>query len=189
MDLLFENRDFTPADLPGKPLPKAEYDNCTFTGCDLSNTDLSGIIFTSCTFVSCNLSMARLSKTALREATFRDCKMLGPKFEECEELLFSVSFTNCQLNLSSFYARRMKKTLFSACSLREVDFTDADLTGSSLAGCDLSQAVFDNTNLEGADLRTATGYLIDPQRNRIRKARFSADGVAGLLTGFGILIE
>jgi fluoroquinolone resistance protein len=189
MDTLFEDRDFTASDLAGQPLSKVEYDHCTFSGCDLSNSDLSGTVFTGCTFTACNLSLARLIKSAFRETRFHNCKMLGLHFEECEELLFSVGFTSCQLNLSSFYARRLKKASFIQCSLQEVDFTDADLSGASLAGCDLSQAVFDNTILEGTDLRGSMNYTIDPQRNRIRKAKFSANGVAGLLNGFGIVIE
>ena len=54
---------------------------------------------------------------------------------------------------------------------------------------DLSRAVFSKTKLEKADLRTANNYSIDPSANIVRKARFSTNGVAGLLDSFGICIE
>jgi fluoroquinolone resistance protein len=53
----------------------------------------------------------------------------------------------------------------------------------------LPRAVFDGTNLEGADLRSAYHFNIDPEKNRVKKARFSFNNVAGLLDKYGILIE
>ena len=50
-------------------------------------------------------------------------------------------------------------------------------------------AVFDGTNLEGADLSSAVNYIIHPDRNRLKKARFSESGLAGLLAHAGIIIE
>jgi hypothetical protein len=35
--------------------------------------------------------------------------------------------------------------------------------------------------LEKADLRTSFNYLIDPEVNKMRKAKFSIDGLPGLL--------
>ena len=73
--------------------------------------------------------------------------------------------------------------------LHEVDFTDADLSGSSFDNADLLHASFYNTNLEGADLRTASTYAIDPEVNRIQKARFSINGLPGLLLKYKIKVE
>lgn len=83
----------------------------------------------------------------------------------------------------------MKKTNFSNCTLRETDFTEADLTGAVFDRCDLAGSVFDHTLLEKADLRTAINFTIDPDRNRIAKARFSLEGLPGLLNRFDIIIE
>ena len=73
--------------------------------------------------------------------------------------------------------------------MRETDLSNSDLTNCSLAGCDLGAAVFDGTTLEGADFRGALHYSIDPSANKVRKARFSLDGLAGLLDRTGIIIE
>jgi uncharacterized protein YjbI with pentapeptide repeats len=73
--------------------------------------------------------------------------------------------------------------------LNEVDFTESDLTASIFDNCDLNLATFDNSILEKADLRTSYNYSIDPERNRIKKARFSVAGISGLLDKYDIQIE
>jgi fluoroquinolone resistance protein len=50
-------------------------------------------------------------------------------------------------------------------------------------------STFDRTNLEKADFRTSFNYSISPESNRIKKARFSLSGIAGLLDGYDIEIE
>ena len=81
------------------------------------------------------------------------------------------------------------KTNFKDCQLREIDFSEADLSNSSFIDCDLSQAIFQNTNLEKADFRSALYYSIDPENNRLKGAKFSAAGIAGLLDKYQIKIE
>ena len=50
-------------------------------------------------------------------------------------------------------------------------------------------AKFENSILEKADLRTSRNYLIDPELNKIKKAKFSIHGIAGLLAKYDIEIE
>jgi uncharacterized protein YjbI with pentapeptide repeats len=73
--------------------------------------------------------------------------------------------------------------------LQEVDFTESDLSGSAFDNCDLSGALFENTNLEKTDFRSAFNYTINPEINRMKKARFSLSGIVGLLGKYGIVIE
>ena len=103
-------------------------------------------------------------------------------------MLFAVDFNNWILNLSSFCKRKLKRTNFNNSSLQEVDFTEADLTSAIIDNCDLGRAIFEDTILEKADLRTAYNYSIDPDKNRIKKARFSIPGVVGLLDKYDIEI-
>ena len=93
------------------------------------------------------------------------------------------------MNFSSFYKLKIKKTIFKACKLLEVEFTETDLSQAVFHNCDLSRAKFENTVLEGADFRTAHNFSIDPEMNRIKKARFSTAGIEGLLDKYGIVIE
>ena len=52
-----------------------------------------------------------------------------------------------------------------------------------------SQPLFTDTIFEKKDFRTATSYSIDPEKNTIKKARFSLGGVAGLLDKYDIEIQ
>ena len=132
--------------------------------------------------------MVKLTGTTLRDIKFSGCKLLGLHFEDCSDFLFSVSFDNCILNLSSFYKRKLKKIIFKNTSLQEVDFTEADLSFAQFDNCDLRGATFVGTILEKADFRNAYNYAIDPELNRIKKAKFSLSGIAGLLNKYDIEI-
>lgn len=186
---LLEDKDFEQIDYTQKPLAEADYDNCSFINCNFSGTDLSRINFTECTFIDCNLSMAKLGNTVFNDTKFKGCKMLGLHFEDCNQFLITVSFEGCNLNLSSFYKVNLKKTIFKNTSLNEVDFTETNLTNVLFDNCDLMSATFVEAILEKADLRTAYNYVIDPEVNRIKKARFSSNGLAGLLNKYDILID
>jgi len=185
----FYDQTFDKVDLKTNPLQKGEYESCTFKNCDLSEADLADTRFIECTFINCNLSLAKFKKTSFQDAKFKDCKMLGLRFEHCEPFNLSLGFDNCQLNHSSFYQVKLKKTAFKNCQLQESDFTESDLSGAILDNCDIARSTFENTILERADLRTAYNYSIDPESNRIKKARFSLQGLPGLLGKYDIEIE
>lgn len=170
-------------------LEAGEYELCDFVQCDFSNLDFSEYKFVECTFRECNLSLLKLEKTAVRNCQFYQCKMLGLRFDACNPFGLSFRFENCQLNHSSFFNVVVKKTYFKQCQLQEVDFTDADLSGAIFEECNLSLAHFERTNLEKADLRTARDFIIDPEQNRLKKAKFSMQGLPGLLSKYGLEIE
>lgn len=170
-------------------LTKGEYESCIFNSCNFSESDLSEFKFIDCIFNACNFSLAKLNRTAFRDVEFKDCKMLGIRFDTCNEFGLAFSFDGCQLNHSSFYKTNIKKTVFKNSQLEETDFADTDLTGAAFDNCNLRQAIFDHTNLEKADFRTSYNYSIDPEINRINKAKFSISGVSGLLDKYDIDIE
>ena len=114
--------------------------------------------------------------------------MLGLQFNDCNPFGFSVSVANCNLSHASFFKTKIKNTVFKNTQLLETDFTESDLTGSVFDNCDLTGATFDNTNLEKADFSTAFNYLIDPDNNRIKKAKFALPGVLVLLNKHDIVI-
>ena len=83
----------------------------------------------------------------------------------------------------------MRKTKFTECSLHEASFVETDLGESVFNECDFSQALFERTILEKADFRTSYHYIINPETNKIKKAKFAQSGIAGLLQGYDITIE
>lgn len=181
-DQTFTNTDFTATQ------PPTEYDACSFVRCNFAKANLSAFRFVDCAFTDCDWSNALLTKTTLNDVRFTGSKLLGINFHECSEALFTVSFDHCNLNFASFYRRMMKKTGFKNCLLHEADFTEANLTGAAFTNCDLSKAVFENTVLEKADFRTAFHFAIDPERNKLKKARFSDENLAGLLVKYDLVI-
>lgn len=183
-DEIFNKVDFTKT-----PLAKGEYEYCSFMNCNLYHIDLTGIRFLECTFSTCNLSLAQLDGTSLMGTQFKDCKMLGLRFDKCDDFAFAVHLDSCTLDHSSFYGRKLKKTVFKQCKLQEVDFSTSDLGQAVFGHCDLYRAIFGNSNLEKADFRTSFNFSIDPARNRVKKAKFSREGLAGLLDKYDISIE
>jgi uncharacterized protein YjbI with pentapeptide repeats len=133
--------------------------------------------------------MVGLQETGLQECQFEHCKLLALRFDNINPFRFEVAFQHCQLNLSSFFQCVLRDTVFQECSLQEVDFSEADLSGAQFDKCDLSKATFDRTKLEGADFRTAVRFVIDPTNNFIRKAKFSTEGLIGLVQQFQIEVE
>ena len=182
-DALIAKVDLRSAELSG------EYVRCIFEHVNLNSADLGGISFVECKFRDCDLSVAQLTRTSFRTVSFERCKLLGARFDACHTFLLAFSFSQCVLDLACFHGLRLKGTRFLECRMREADLAGADFSNASFVGCDLGAAIFDNTVLVGADFRNALHYSIDPATNKLRKARFSRNGIVGLLDRSGIIIE
>ena len=114
---------------------------------------------------------------------------MGVNFSECNPFLLELAFSGCNLNNCSFFNLKLKNTPFINCTLEEVDFVETDLTSAVFKECSLRGAIFENSNLQSADFRTATGFSINPEVNKLKKARFTQDGLIGLLGKYGIEVE
>jgi fluoroquinolone resistance protein len=166
-----------------------DYEKCSFDYCIFSNANLSDIHFINCQFKHCDFTLAKVTNAAFGNVTFIGCKLLGVRFEECNKFGFSANFQDCQLKHSSFYKQSLKNTNFKECNLQEVDFSESNLTAVKFDNCDLSGAIFKNTVLEKSDFRTAYNFSINPEINRMKKAKFSIPGIVGLLDKYKIEIE
>ncbi len=186
---LIEEKFFDRINYTEQRLQVDEYENCRFINCNFHEVNLLNFTFRECHFENCDFSLSQLKNTALNNCHFKGSKMLGVQFDECNPFLFSVGFENCMLNLAVFYKVKLKKTRFINCSLQETDFTESDLSFAVFEKCDLYRAVFLHSNLESVDFRTAIRYSLDPEMNRIKKAKFSKNGIEGLLDKYGISIE
>jgi len=176
-----ENQEFENIDYSFKSLTNEEFYDCNFTACNFTETDLAGTTFEDCIFKDCNFSQINTQGLAFRTVEFKDCKILGVDFSKCNKLTLSFKFENCILDYSTFYGLKAKGTQFINCSLREVDFTDADFNASVFKSSDLARAVFYNTYLSEADFRGAKNLILDPEINRIKKAKFNSSQLEGLL--------
>ncbi|MEP5340658.1 MAG: pentapeptide repeat-containing protein [Algibacter sp.] len=186
---LIEDETFKKQDFTKTRLPKGDYEYCTFLNCNFSEGFLSEIRFLECEFIECNLSTANITSTSFQDVKFQACKMLGLHFENSNPFGFSIYIENCQLNHASFYQVVLKNTRLINSKLQDVDFTEADLSGCLFDDCDFENATFENTNLEKSDFRKAIHYEIHPEKNRVKGAKFSLEGVVGLLSKYQVHIE
>lgn len=169
-------------------LAQAEYENCSFRNLRFPEFDFSGYQFSDCTFLNCDFSLSKWNKTALRTVLFSDCKLIGSNFENLNPFGLHLEFVSSLLDQSVFYKLDIPKTVFRNCRLVEVDFTDAHLAESDFEDSDLSGAVFENTDVQKADFSTARYFHIRPERNKMKGAKFSVNGLPGLLDSYGIVV-
>lgn len=170
-------------------LERGEYEDCTFKNCNFANQFLNGYTFENCSFTDCNLSNANIQNSSFRQVHFERCKLLGIHFNTANPFLFEVYFTESQADFSSFYQCNLKSSKFNKSQFVSVDFSDSNLSGVSLNSCDFKNAIFNNTNLEKADFSTANNFEINPERNKIKHAKFSLQGLQGLLQHHKIIIK
>lgn len=183
-DQTFKGKDYTEA-----LIEKGEYEACTFIGCNFSTVNLSSMRFIDCELINCNLSSVMLAQTSLQDIFFKDCKILGVDFGVCSDFAFSIRFENCQLDHSSFDKQNLSKTLFKSSKLYDVGFFECDLSSAVFEESDLMNARFNQNNLKKSDFRTASHFVIDPEQNALKGAKFSAHSLAGLLAKYKIRIE
>lgn len=188
-EILHEHKQFDKVDFSGQELYEIEYISCRFINCNFSYTNLSESDFMDCSFDNCNFSLVKVKGTGFKNSRFLNSKITGVDFSKCHDFLFSFQFQSCIVDYCSFYGRKLKKTMFQSCSIKETDFSEADLTEASFDNCDLLNTIFRQTILEKTDFRSAVNFLIDPEINKIKKAKFSLYGLPGLLEKYQIIIE
>jgi uncharacterized protein YjbI with pentapeptide repeats len=188
-DLIHIQKTFEKVIFIDKKVSFREFEDCVFKNCDFSNSDFSNNTFMDCEFIDCNLSMTQLLATSLKIVNFTNCKLMGIQFNSCTDFLFGVNFQDCILDYSSFSNKKMPKTAFNNCSMKEVSFIGTILTQSVFDNCNLEGAIFNDTQLKEVDFLTAYNYKIDPEYNPMKKARFSSQGLPGLLDKYDIKIQ
>jgi len=184
-----ENQAIESENFAKKTLQSQVFISCSFDRCDFSESLLRNTQFCSCVFINCNLSLPKLDGCRFQDVRFVDCKIVGAEFFKCEKTFFFPKFERCLLHYCNFSDLNMKKISFNGSRLRECIFTNTNLDSADFTDVDLSGTVFHSCNLSTADFTSAVRYDIDPQKNKIKKAKFSLPEVIGLLRGFDIKIE
>ncbi|KVV16071.1 pentapeptide repeat-containing protein [Flavobacterium sp. TMP13] len=187
-NLLHVQKTFEKVTYTDKIINNREFEDCVFKNCDFSNSNFANNTFMDCEFIDCNLSMMNVMGTSLKNVSFKYCKVLGIHFNECDDFLFQVQFEESTLDYAIFTNKKMPKTKFLHCSMQEVTFVGTTLTNSIFENCNLEGAIFNDTQLAGADFKTAYNYKIDPEFNPMKKAKFSTQGLDGLLDKYDIKI-
>ncbi len=70
-----------------------------------------------------------------------------------------------------------------------MEFVATNLTNAVLKNCDFRKVAFEGKILEKADLRTSFNFSINPETNKINKAKFLKQNIIGLLDKYNITIK
>ena len=189
MEVFINDKTFNKIDFSKNPLAIGEYDSCTFINCNFTETHLATFNFIDCEFEACNLSMVSLKNTILNNVIFSNCKMLGVDFSICNPFSFTINCKDYSLNMSSFYTMNLKGSKFDSCVLHKVDFIETNLSKLNFKQCDLKNAIFERSILEETNFYTAINYTIDLEKNKVANAKFSKNGILGLLKKYPIEIS
>lgn len=166
-----------------------EFENCTLYNVDFTDCTFQTVTFVDCNFFDCNFKDTKINYVSLRGVWFTKCNFTNVNFAMTDQVIFEFHFKDCLLDYAKFYALKMKKMQFINCSMIAVDFMASDLTEVLFDNCNLRRAVFIDTIANKADFSTSYDYTFDPEKNKIKKAIFSADGLKGLLEKYDIVVK
>lgn len=175
------------ADFTSTRMDRDEYEGVEFSNCIFP--PVISVNLLDCVFVNCNLSNIRFNNGFLQTVTFRDSKLMGVNFSGARDFGLELHFEGCILDYASFDKKKLNKSSFRNCKVHGANFTQSDLSKSLISGCDFYDSVFAGTNLSGADLSTSRNFVIDPELNNIKKAKFNLNSLPGLLQKHQIVVE
>ena len=180
----FKGIHLADADLSGR-----NFEDCSFVGCEFIGCNFRNATFSECSFENCNLSNISLTQAKFGEVILIECKLVGLNFSSCKKLLFSIKLESCILQMCNFSGLKMNDLCFTKSEFKDCDFFEANLSSADLSYCNLKGTLFESCDLSEADFRYATAYSIDPNQNKLNKAKFSMPEVLTFLEPLGIEIE
>ena len=187
-DPLHEGETFSRQDYKESAFYGLEFVDCRFENCRFNGTLFEKCRFEDCVFSDCDLSLIKPKYSSFIDVDFKDSKLVGVNWYQAA-LPISANFYSSSLDFSSFVGLNLTNIKMTECLAREVDFMDANLTGGHFSATDFSDSRFVNVTLTRADFRQALNYAIDPNKNFLKKTRFSLPEAMSLLAGLDILID
>lgn len=184
----FSDQAFEALEEKGSIVDGSTFEDCVFVKCSFTHAVFKGCRFVDCQFDGCDLSNLQVTASVFRGTSFNGSKLIGVNWANAASVS-RLSFDSSRLDLSSFVGMDLRNTRIHACSAREADFADSNLSDSDCSHTDFAGARFANTNLKKADFRLATNYSIRPLSNQIKKARFSLPEATLLLYGLDIVLD
>lgn len=108
--------------------------------------------------------------------------MLGSDLSLYDQLLLSMSFSECQLNFSNFSHMKLQGFSFKKSNITEAFFNEKELAKADFSRCDLMGTSFNKNDLKGANFIGAKNYLINPLNNKLEQAQFDLPEALSLLS-------
>lgn len=165
-----------------------EFSDCVFKDCKFSEVTFYDCMFQNCIFENCDMASISVKHSSFHDVQFIDSKLTGIQWADASTPL-NANFKRCLMNYSGFCGVNLRNTELLYCQLKEVDFTEANLTKANCKYSDFTGARFINTNLTHTDFTNATNYAIHPDGNILRKTKFSLPEALSLLEVYDIIIN
>lgn len=190
----FVAEQFKGTDYSGRQLNNKAFYDCRFSDSSFRETSFTGCNFRDCTFVNCDLSLMTVGESSFAGVTFEKSKVIGVNWTAAHWSKFltaaPIDFHNCIIDYSTFIGLSLQGIKITHCRARDVDFSEADLSGADFSDTVLTASRFSQTNLTRANFAGASEYKIDVNANQIRNARFSLPEAVSLLYSLDIdLVE
>jgi fluoroquinolone resistance protein len=189
-DASFDGLTFTDLSYVQETISRKTFESCVFESCDFTESFFDACSFKDCQFTKCKLTAVNVRNSKFSDVQFHDSKVLGVDWTKAYwrglDLGAALCFKACLVNASSFYGLKQPGITFEDCRAHDVDFREAILSRATFSGTDLTNSLFVNTNLTGADFNGATHYDIDVKKNTIKNAIFCRYEAVSLLTSLGI---
>lgn len=188
----YSDQIFEKAHLEKTLLVSSEFHDCTFIRCSFAECVFDSCRFVHCIFKHSDLSLVRMPNSVFSATKMEESKLIGVDWTQADWssmiLADPINFTKCDLSHSTFIGLELKNIHITDCIAKDVDFREADLSGAILTGTDLSESLFNDTNLTEADLSRSRNYHIDPGRNVLSRAKFSMPEAMSLLYSLDIVL-
>ena len=189
----YTGKTFKKLTLSHADIRSIEFTECRFIGCEFQEAIFRGCRFVDCEFRTCDLRMLDVTDSSFRDVRFEESQAIAIDWTGAAwgkaGLLNKIGFTRSVLNYSTFVGLSLPELNLIDCLARDVDFSEADISGAKLNKTDLERSRFWNTNLTGADLTGAFNYTIDPTNNTLKQARFSLPEAMSLLYNLDIELD
>jgi fluoroquinolone resistance protein len=198
MDLLlndeteYSSTEFKGVQCRGEEVKSKDFISCNFVKCSFTEAVFRTCKFRDCTFKACDLSLSDLKGCTLLNTRFDDSQLIGINWTDTNwgknKFLRPADFYHCVINHSTFTGLDLKKIHIHECIARDVDFTEANLTGADCVQTDFTGSRFLHTNLTEADFTGAVNYSIAASQNTLKKTKFSLPEAMSLLYSLDIIL-
>lgn len=188
----YYDQTFTALNLKKSTLTRKHFEACLFDNCDFSEAELAYCHFIECEFINCNLSLIKPNFSKFNAVKFIDCKAVGVNWTRAAwasiGIAYPLHFERCLLHDSSFFGLALQNTVFIECEIHNADFGETNCESADFSYSDLQDTSFHHANLGAANFEEAKNYHIDILNCNVKQARFSLPEAVQLLSSLDIKI-
>ena len=194
------------------------FEDCVFQSCSFNSTSLRHTHFESCkfhdeialagtpfryadlshaTFHQCDLTNSDLSQSNWYDVTISATKAVGlnargvsnARHINDNTTLHASLISDTQLSFADLSHSDLKASHFDHTRCLEVNWTEADLEGSTLSDCDLGGGIFDRAVMTHCDLRGSLFNSINPTLIGLDGVTLTSDQLLYLAIPLGIQVD